>query len=87
MPLRSSRSSTERNLSASLKRPEKKARDEVTLFQELCTVVKVLGDKVEKVVVSNRSTDSSMVVKYGTYHDSASSPRLVDVLHGHEENP
>ncbi|KAL1944506.1 hypothetical protein VTO73DRAFT_2936 [Trametes versicolor] len=44
---------------------EKKAREEeATQFEDLCKAVKeALGDKVEKVVVSNRITDSPCVLK------------------------
>jgi molecular chaperone HtpG len=43
---------------------EKQAREEeASQFNELCTVVKdALGDKVEKVIVSNRITDSPCVL-------------------------
>jgi len=93
---------------------EKEAKE----FEELCKTVKdALGDKVEKVVVSNRITDSPCVLVTGqfgwssnmvciitrpfgilvtvtdfgrltgTYHESASPPRLVHVkLHGFEED-
>jgi len=48
---------------------EKKAREaEVTEFTDLCTTVKdALGDKVEKVVVSNRITDSPCVLVTGQF--------------------
>ncbi|KAK7054958.1 Hsp90 chaperone hsp82 [Paramarasmius palmivorus] len=48
---------------------EKKAREEeANEFNELCTVVKdALGDKVEKVVVSNRITDSPCVLVTGQF--------------------
>ncbi|KAK0450743.1 heat-shock protein 90 [Armillaria borealis] len=46
---------------------EKKQREtEATAFEELCKVVKeALGDKVEKVIVSNRITDSPCVLVTG----------------------
>jgi len=48
---------------------EKKAREaEEAEFKELCSVVKeALGDKVEKVVVSNRITDSPCVLVTGQF--------------------
>ena len=48
---------------------EKTQREkEVTDFDELCKVVKdALGDKVEKVVVSNRITDSPCVLVTGQF--------------------
>ncbi|KAJ7725387.1 heat shock protein Hsp90 family [Mycena metata] len=48
---------------------EKKAREEeATAFTELCTTVKdTLGDKVEKVVVSNRITNSPCVLVTGQF--------------------
>ena len=48
---------------------EKTQRDkEVADFDELCKVVKdALGDKVEKVVVSNRITDSPCVLVTGQF--------------------
>jgi molecular chaperone HtpG len=58
---------------------EKKAREEeVTQFQELCTVVKeALGDKVEKVVVSNRITDSPCVLVTGQFGWSSNMERIM----------
>ena len=48
---------------------EKAQREsEVAAYTELCTVVKdALGDKVEKVVVSNRITDSPCVLVTGQF--------------------
>ena len=48
---------------------EKKAREaEATQFEDLCKTVKeALGDKVEKVVVSNRITDSLCVLVTGQF--------------------
>ncbi|KAJ3786169.1 heat-shock protein 90 [Lentinula aff. detonsa] len=58
---------------------EKKAREaEVTAFSELCTVVKdALGDKVEKVVVSNRITDSPCVLVTGQFGWSSNMERIM----------
>ena len=57
---------------------EKKAREEeVAAFGELCTVVKdALGDKVEKVVVSNRITDSPCVLVTGQFGWSSNMVRF-----------
>ena len=48
---------------------EKKAREEeAAQFNDLCTTIKeALGDKVEKVVVSNRITDSPCVLVTGQF--------------------
>ncbi|KIK59819.1 hypothetical protein GYMLUDRAFT_74273 [Collybiopsis luxurians FD-317 M1] len=58
---------------------EKKAREaEVTAFGELCTVVKdALGDKVEKVVISNRITDSPCVLVTGQFGWSSNMERIM----------
>jgi len=58
---------------------EKKAREEeVAQFQELCTVVKdALGDKVEKVVISNRITDSPCVLVTGQFGWSSNMERIM----------
>ncbi|KAJ4000073.1 Hsp90 protein-domain-containing protein [Lentinula boryana] len=58
---------------------EKKAREaEVAAFGELCTVVKdALGDKVEKVVVSNRITDSPCVLVTGQFGWSSNMERIM----------
>ena len=59
---------------------EKKAReDEAAQFDDLCKAVKdALGDKVEKVVVSNRIADSPCVLVTGQYGWSSN---MVGVLH------
>ncbi|KAJ3977166.1 heat-shock protein 90 [Lentinula raphanica] len=58
---------------------EKKAREaEVAAFSELCTVVKdALGDKVEKVVISNRITDSPCVLVTGQFGWSSNMERIM----------
>ena len=58
---------------------EKAAREaEVAAFSELCTVVKdALGDKVEKVVVSNRITDSPCVLVTGQFGWSSNMERIM----------
>jgi molecular chaperone HtpG len=58
---------------------EKKAREEeATQFNELCTVVKdALGDKVEKVIVSNRITDSPCVLVTGQFGWSSNMERIM----------
>jgi molecular chaperone HtpG len=52
---------------------EKKAREEdVKQYEDLCKTIKeALGDKVEKVVVSNRITDSPCVLVTGQFGWSA----------------
>ncbi|PAV23670.1 heat shock 90 [Pyrrhoderma noxium] len=58
---------------------EKKAREEeATQFEDLCKVVKdALGDKVEKVVISNRVTDSPCVLVTGQFGWSANMERIM----------
>jgi len=58
---------------------EKAAREtEVQAYTELCTVVKdALGDKVEKVVVSNRITDSPCVLVTGQFGWSSNMERIM----------
>ena len=69
---------------------EKKAREEeAKQFEDLCKAIKdALGDKVEKVTISNRITDSLCVLVTGQFswlsnHEGAGSSRLVHVIiHG-----
>lgn len=58
---------------------EKKAREaEVAAFSDLCTTVKdALGDKVEKVIVSNRITDSPCVLVTGQFGWSSNMERIM----------
>ncbi|KAK0483504.1 heat-shock protein 90 [Armillaria novae-zelandiae] len=58
---------------------EKKQREsEATAFEELCQVVKeALGDKVEKVIVSNRITDSPCVLVTGQFGWSSNMERIM----------
>ncbi|TFK72201.1 heat-shock protein 90 [Pluteus cervinus] len=58
---------------------EKKAREaEAAEFNDLCTTVKdALGDKVEKVVVSNRITDSPCVLVTGQFGWSSNMERIM----------
>ena len=61
---------------------EKKAReDEAAQFDGLCKAVKdALGDKVEKVVISNRINDSPCVLVTGQYGWSSNMARAIDSL-------
>lgn len=58
---------------------EKKVREaDATAFNDLCGVVKdALGDKVEKVVVSNRITDSPCVLVTGQFGWSSNMERIM----------
>lgn len=61
---------------------EKKAREnEAAQFEDLCKAVKdALGDKVEKVVVSNRINDSPCVLVTGQYGWSSNMVRVFRVF-------
>ncbi|KAH7914970.1 heat-shock protein 90 [Hygrophoropsis aurantiaca] len=58
---------------------EKKAREEeAASFNDLCTTIKeALGDKVEKVVISNRITDSPCVLVTGQFGWSSNMERIM----------
>ncbi|KAJ7063180.1 heat-shock protein 90 [Mycena amicta] len=58
---------------------EKQAREaEVAAYTDLCTTVKdALGDKVEKVIVSNRITDSPCVLVTGQFGWSSNMERIM----------
>ncbi|KIK94310.1 hypothetical protein PAXRUDRAFT_143168 [Paxillus rubicundulus Ve08.2h10] len=58
---------------------EKKAREEeATQFNDLCSTIKeALGEKVEKVVVSNRITDSPCVLVTGQFGWSSNMERIM----------
>ncbi|KAF8136627.1 heat-shock protein 90 [Boletus edulis] len=58
---------------------EKKTREaEAAQFNDLCTTIKeALGDKVEKVVVSNRITDSPCVLVTGQFGWSSNMERIM----------
>ncbi|KIM89970.1 hypothetical protein PILCRDRAFT_812762 [Piloderma croceum F 1598] len=57
---------------------KKKREEEVTQYNDLCSTVKeALGDKVEKVVVSNRITDSPCVLVTGQFGWSSNMERIM----------
>ena len=76
---------------------EKEPEDEGTHYEDLCKVVKdALGDKFEKIVLSNYVTDLPCVLATGQFRWSTNMerisqgvgpPGLVDVeLHGQQED-
>lgn len=58
---------------------EKKEREEeVKQFEDLCKTIKdALGDKVEKVIISNRITDSPCVLVTGQFGWSSNMVRRI----------
>jgi molecular chaperone HtpG len=67
---------------------EKKQREEeATEFNELCTIVKdALGDKVEKVIVSNRITDSPCVLVTSQFGWSSNMERIMKAQALHDSS-
>eukprot|EP00183_Erythrolobus_madagascarensis_P006523 CAMPEP_0185844180 /NCGR_PEP_ID=MMETSP1354-20130828/432_1 /TAXON_ID=708628 /ORGANISM="Erythrolobus madagascarensis, Strain CCMP3276" /LENGTH=705 /DNA_ID=CAMNT_0028543801 /DNA_START=43 /DNA_END=2160 /DNA_ORIENTATION=+ len=57
---------------------KKKREDEKASFESLCTIMKdILGEKVEKVVVSERLSDSPCILVTGEYGWSANMERIM----------
>jgi len=57
---------------------KKKFEEQKTLFEPLCTQIKeILGDKVEKVILSNRIVNSPCVLVTGQYGWSANMERIM----------
>jgi molecular chaperone HtpG len=57
---------------------KKKSEEEKAKFEPLCKLMKdVLGDKVEKVIVSNRIDESPCVLVTGEYGWSANMERIM----------
>jgi molecular chaperone HtpG len=65
---------------------EKKAREaESAEFSDLCSAVKdALGDKVEKVIISNRISDSPCVLVTGQFGWSSNMVSNLDLLRIHD---
>ena len=58
--------------------PKKKTEEEKAAFENVCKVVKdILGDKVEKVVLSNRISESPCVLVTGQFGWSANMERIM----------
>lgn len=72
-------SATKEGLKLEESEDEKKKKDELkTLFEGLCKVIKdILGDKVEKVVVSDRVVDSPCCLVTGEYGWTANMERIM----------
>jgi molecular chaperone HtpG len=72
-------SATKEGLKLEESEDEKKKKDELkTLFDGLCKVIKdILGDKVEKVVVSDRVVDSPCCLVTGEYGWTANMERIM----------
>jgi len=72
-------SATKEGLKLEESEDEKKKKDELkTVFESLCKVIKdILGDKVEKVVVSDRVVDSPCCLVTGEYGWTANMERIM----------
>ena len=71
----------ETKVSEETEEEKKQHKEEATQFNELCTIVKdALGDKVEKVIVSNRITDSPCVLVTGQFSWSSNCSKLTEFL-------
>jgi len=70
---------TKENLELEESEEEKKSfEEEKTAYEGLCKLIKeVLGEKIEKVIVSNRITDSPCVLVTGEYGWSANMERIM----------
>merc|ERR1712167_49847 len=61
-----------------LKEYDGKKEEEKEKFEEMCKIIKeILGDKVEKVVVSERLSDSPCILVTGEYGWSANMERIM----------
>jgi len=70
---------TKENLELEESEEEKKSfEEEKTAYEGLCKLIKeVLGEKIEKVIVSNRITDSPCILVTGEYGWSANMERIM----------